>query len=538
MTYLPAGNQNLVFGFLIPPPGYNVEEFGRIAHEVEGVLAPYWENDGSLSESLRRPPWYAGEDPLPAIENFFYVAFGQTVFLGASSADENNVKPLVDLLQYSVSDLPGVFAFAAQRSLFERGVTSGNTIDLEIAGSELEEINAAAGALIGAILPELGMPRPEPSNFNLGGPEIRIHLDEARAADLGLSVSQLGFIVRAMVDGAIVSDFRDEGVTIDVKILPVVRSARFVDDIDDLPIYTPASPLAVPLASIARLEETTAPTEIRHIEEKRAVKLIITPPEGMELSRAMKILERRIIPPLREAGAIPPSVSTTLSGTADKLVSTREALQWNFLLAIVITYLLLASLFESFFFPVVILLSVPLAGVGGIVGLRIMHELTGHQMDLLTMLGFVILIGTVVNNAILIVHQALNNMRDHGKEPDEAIRESVRTRIRPIFMSTSTSVLGMVPLVVFPGAGSELYRGLGSVVIGGLIASTVFTLFVVPTFFSLLLSGRRFVGEKVVDGFLRERLGGGDSDGSRGKRETEPRPEPVSSREAQGEAGA
>jgi HAE1 family hydrophobic/amphiphilic exporter-1 len=195
----------------------------------------------------------------------------------------------------------------------------------------------------------------------------------------------------------------------------------------------------------------------------------------------------------------------------------------------------MSALFESFIFPIVILFSVPLAAVGGILGLRIIHELTGHQMDLLTMLGFVILVGTVVNNAILIVHQALNYMRDEGREPKRAIRESVRTRVRPIFMSTATSVLGMTPLVLFPGAGSELYRGLGSVVIGGLIASTIFTLFVVPTLFSLVLSGTRYLESlRWVPSLGGQRLGKRrpkhEREGEGGREDDEPdAPEPATS---------
>ena len=151
--------------------------------------------------------------------------------------------------------------------------------------------------------------------------------------------------------------------------------------------------------------------------------------------------------------------------------------------ALIVTYLLMAALFESFVYPFVIMISVPLAVVGGFAGLAIVHAWSladptksPQQLDVLTMLGFVILIGVVVNNAILLVHQAINFMQGLGESDDdhidplpplEAIRESVKTRIRPIFMSVLTSVGGMLPLVLFPGSGSEMYRGLGSVVVGG-----------------------------------------------------------------------
>jgi HAE1 family hydrophobic/amphiphilic exporter-1 len=154
----------------------------------------------------------------------------------------------------------------------------------------------------------------------------------------------------------------------------------------------------------------------------------------------------------------------------------------------------MASLFESFFYPFVIMFSVPLAAAGGFLGLWALNALiTTQPLDVLTMLGFILLVGIVVNNAILIVHQSLHLMRDEEMAPQEAIYEAVKNRVRPIFMSVSTSVFGMLPLVLFPGAGSELYRGLGSVVIGGLVVSTVFTLLLVPTLFSLVLDAKRAI---------------------------------------------
>jgi HAE1 family hydrophobic/amphiphilic exporter-1 len=177
-----------------------------------------------------------------------------------------------------------------------------------------------------------------------------------------------------------------------------------------------------------------------------------------------------------------------LSGTADDLTRTRKALQWNIILALVISYLLMSALFENFLYPLVIMFSVPLAAAGGFIGLLLVNLFIAYQaLDIVTMLGFVILVGIVVNNAILIVHQALNNMRDSNMAPREAIRESVRSRIRPIYMSSITSVFGMMPLVLTPGAGSEFYRGLGSVVVGGLLVSTIFTVFLVPALLSLVL---------------------------------------------------
>jgi len=149
---------------------------------------------------------------------------------------------------------------------------------------------------------------------------------------------------------------------------------------------------------------------------------------------------------------------------------------------------LMSALFENFFYPFIIMFSVPLATAGGFIGIFLVNRFIAYQpLDILTMLGFVILVGIVVNNAILIVHQTLNNMREGNMSSRDAIAESVRTRIRPIYMSTITTVCGIMPLVLFPGAGSEFYRGLGSVIVGGLLVSSVFTIFLIPALLSLTL---------------------------------------------------
>jgi HAE1 family hydrophobic/amphiphilic exporter-1 len=162
----------------------------------------------------------------------------------------------------------------------------------------------------------------------------------------------------------------------------------------------------------------------------------------------------------------------------------------DLLLAVVIVYLVMAVLFESFLYPLIIMLSVPLATAGGIGGLALLNLFTFQALDMLTLLGFVILIGIVVNNAILLVHQTLHHIRADGMTVADAIVEATRNRIRPIFMSTLTSVMGMMPLVVFPGAGSELYRGLGSVVLGGLSLSAVLTLAIVPPLLAIVAGAK------------------------------------------------
>ncbi|NQU03060.1 MAG: efflux RND transporter permease subunit, partial [Syntrophaceae bacterium] len=179
-------------------------------------------------------------------------------------------------------------------------------------------------------------------------------------------------------------------------------------------------------------------------------------------------------------------------GEADKLTQTRRALQWNFILAAIIIYLLMSGLFSNFVYPFIILFTLPLAAAGGFIGLKLVNMFVNPQpLDILTMLGFVILIGVVVNNAILIVHQSLNNIRLGGMDYREAVLEATRLRLRPIYMTTFTSIFGMLPLVISPGPGSEIYRGLGSVILGGLALSSIFVIFVIPSLLMFFIKMER-----------------------------------------------
>ena len=480
MGYLPEGNQNMVIGILIPPPGYSKEEFIKMGKKIEKKLLPYWKAELNSPEAKK-----LGD--IPPIKHFFYVARGQNVFMGLISKNVNVVKPLAGLVKKSTSDIPGVFSFSFQRSLFERGLAAGSSVDVEITGMDMESIKQTAGMLIMEITKIFGFPRPDPPNFNLGGQEIQFLPKEDKSAEFGLSVEDVGFIVQTAVDGVVIGDYWDKGDKIDLKLISSAESVKYLEDLDSIPVATPSGKL-VPLSSFVDKRRIESPTQINRIEERKAVKLVVSPPKDMELETAMTKLENDIIIPMRNKNMLPSNVDIVLAGTADKLKSTREALKWNFILALLITYLLMSSLFESFLYPIVIMFSVPLAAVGGFAGFNFVHKYTGMHLDIITMLGFILLIGTVVNGAILIVHQTLNFIRHHEMSSEDAIVESVKTRVRPIFMSMLTSIGGMAPLVLFPGAGSELYRGVGSVVIGGLAVSTVFTLFVVPTLFSLVLS--------------------------------------------------
>ncbi|MFQ5853578.1 MAG: efflux RND transporter permease subunit, partial [Candidatus Binatia bacterium] len=255
--------------------------------------------------------------------------------------------------------------------------------------------------------------------------------------------------------------------------------------INDLPIVTRSGRI-VPASSLADIRVTAGPTQIWHLNRTRYVTLSIRPSPKVPLETTIEKVRAEVVDVLKQEG-LPEGVKIRLSGAADNLTQTWNALQIDILVAVLIVFLVMAVVLESFFYPLIIMLSVPLATAGGVLGLYILNQFIYQPLDMLTMLGFIILIGTVVNNAILLVTYTLHNVRNEGMTPAAAILSSTRTRIRPIFMSTLTTVFGMMPLVVFPGAGSELYRGLGSVIIGGLSLSALLTLLIIPPLLSLLV---------------------------------------------------
>jgi hydrophobic/amphiphilic exporter-1 (mainly G- bacteria), HAE1 family len=486
VEYLPTGNRNLVFGILLPPAGYNLDELMAMGEHVEQELRPFWDVDPNSPE--------AAELEFPVIGDFFFVARGRQVFMGIRADDPARVSELIPLVQRVGSSLPGTFAVAKQSSLFEQGLTAGRTINVEIAGPDLERLWALGGQVMGKtrqLIPEAQI-RPVPGSPPKANPELHVVPKLMQASEMGVNSSDLGYTVNALIDGAYATDYYFEGDKIDLTIMGEGTYSSRSQNVRSLPIATPIGEL-VPLEALATVELNSGAEQINHRERDRAITVEVSPPTEMPLESAMQLIRSEIVGPMLESGQFEGGYRVNLAGTADKLQDTWNALSFNIFLALLITYLLMVALFESWLYPLVIILSVPIGAVGGILGLQALNLVYFQTLDVLTMLGFVILIGTVVNNPILIVHQSLNLVREEQLQPKEAILESVRTRIRPIFMTTTTTVLGLLPLVLFPGSGSELYRGLGSVVLGGLLVSTVVTLVLVPTLFSLAIDTKALI---------------------------------------------
>ncbi|NVJ53294.1 MAG: efflux RND transporter permease subunit [Campylobacteraceae bacterium] len=466
LDYLPQGNKNLIFNILITPPGLSYQErYDMGAYLMKGVEPHINKDVGNV----------------PGINRAFYVSFGDFNLFGATSVHEDRARDLIPMFAPLVNSLPSVFGVSLQSGVFEDGIGEGNVVNIDISGERIEDIASVGGQLYGATMQTIkgAQVRPVPS-VELLYPEVRLKPNQDALRALGLTSRDLGVTVDVLMDGRKIGDFEQEGKKkIDLILKASDKQIASPEDILASQIALPNASL-VPVSSLATTEFTTGISEIRHLDGKRTITLQVTPPQGMTVEESMQMIDG-MLKGMKAKNMIPPTVEVGMSGTADKLTETIGLLLGNFILALVIVYLLMSSLFGNFLYPIVIMFTVPLATAGGFIGLALTNAFIAPQtLDILTMLGFIILVGIVVNNAILIVHQSLNYIRTKGMEHKKAVIEATKTRVRPIYMSSMTSVFGMLPLVLIPGPGSEFYRGLGSVITGGLAFSTIFTIFVTP----------------------------------------------------------
>jgi len=460
--YLPTGNANLIFFFSGPIPGTRPEA-------LESAMKPVEE-------------WIRAQPETGRYFMVFASLFnGGGVILKPEHADGPGLDAYLGKFFPVCLTAPGTrFMVPIRQSLFR---DSGKQFTVEIRGPDLALLNATAADLQGKLGAWPGVqPFGVQNDFVLGRPELRVEPDANLAAEAGMSVQEVATVVETALAGRIVGTWGGSGRDVNVVALVPPERVRNPEDLARLPLVTPSGSVTQ-LGELARIERTTGPQSVNRLERERAITLTVTLEQDATLQAVLDDVSANLIAPtLRE---LPPGYDIGLGGSADKFTTTLNELTGSFWLAILITYLLLVALFRSWLQPVVIMVTVPLAMTGGLLGIALAHRwFHNASYDLLAMLGFIILAGIVVNNAILILHQS-NNLRERGIERRAALAEAARTRLRPIAMTVATTVFGMLPLALGSGAGAELYQGLAAVILGGLVVSTLFTLFFVPALVSL-----------------------------------------------------
>jgi len=473
--YLPEGEEPKVFATMIAPPGYNLTEMETIAGELNHELAPLVGADPSV--------FARGESRHPALATLSMNVSAGSLRVIAEPRRAAEVDALMSSLRARFLEYPGMRAFAARGSIISSNDGGTRSVNLDISGPDLASLYVAADAVYRKAesvfdSPQIGS---DPSSLSLDQPLVEIRPDWTRLAELGVAPGEFRFAVAALSDGAFVDEYFLGDDKIDIFLYSDAGNRQQIETLGRLPIHTRDGGV-VPLDAVATIRETVSSDVVRRVDGRRTVTLNVVPPRSLALETAVERAENELLPTLRSEGAIPSEVTIDISGAADQLDATRASLAGNFTVAIVLSYLLLVAVFGHWGYPLLILATVPLGLAGGLIGLVGLNLLPGMQQpfDMITMLGFLILLGTVVNNPILIVDRTRQNLRDGGMDVITAVREAARSRLRPIMMTTLTTVFGLAPLVLIPGAGTELYRGLGVVVLAGLVCSTVVTLSFLP----------------------------------------------------------
>ncbi|WP_299795619.1 efflux RND transporter permease subunit [uncultured Shewanella sp.] len=463
--FLPQARSDGIFAFFSLPPGSNVQTLEK---EVGDIIIE------------RLKPYY-DKEKAPYIKGYNFSMYAAFNVLFIYPEDPAQADEMIKLLNEEILiGLPDTQAFTNRGSLLQFGFNGGRAINIDLQGPDMEALMTSAGkgmklitdALPGAVV------RPLPG-LSMAQPELQLLPNERRLAQAGVDRSQIANAIRAYTSGLFVGEYFDGNERMDI----LLKGPKWQvpEQLSATPIYTRAAGIQT-IGELASIKRTVGPTQLQRVNGKRSVSLLIFPPADMSLDEALEIIDEKAVADLK--ASLPANSSLKFRGSADKLDQTIKDMGANFLLAVVILFLLMSAMFKSAKDSLLVLLSMPLAICGGVISLRLLNLFSFQSLDLLTMIGFIILLGLVVNNAILLVDQTRQGVRD-GLNIDDAIYQAVATRARPVYMSTLTSIFGMLPLMLVPGVGSEIYRGLAAVIVGGMTFSALFTLILMPSLLRL-----------------------------------------------------
>jgi len=465
LDYLPPVKRDAIDGFIQTPPGTNIDTIER------EFVQPF---------AARLAPYMAGEKQ-PALKNYYVLSgpFGSSI--GVRPLDPDNIDELGRLINEEILvGFPDTQAFARQGNLFG-GFGDGRNIDFQLQATDFPALLAAARTAEKLIQEK--MPGAQVQAFQgleMAEPELRLSPDDRRLNEVGWSRGDIGTVVRALGDGMFVGEYFDGERRLDM----ILRASKWdsPEALAETPIATPAGNV-LPLGELVQVESTVGTGGLRRVDGHRTIGLNVSPPKELSLGQAVELLKRDVEPQIR--AALPADGAVHYEGNAGSLREALANMAQNLAIALMALFLLLAALFRSAKDSLYVILTIPLASFGGVLALVLLRLVTAQTLDLLTMVGFVVLMGLVVNNAILLVDQARSEMRD-GAPVRAAVQSALATRTRPILLTTLTTLFGMLPLVFVPGPGSVLYRGLGTVLVGGMAVNSVFTLVLLPTLLRLM----------------------------------------------------
>ena len=471
LDYLPPVKRAAIDSFFDFPPGMSPEAVNReLLPTILERMRPYM--DGRLE---------------PHLKNWYILTWPGGGTIGARVIDERRIGELEALVRDKITvGLPDTRVFTVEGDLFGGVGGSARSVGIHLQSEDTAALNRVA--LEGRTLLEKLFPGapiqsfPNPEDVAL---ELHAEPDDRRIAEVGWDRATLGTVVRSVGEGAWLGEYFDGKSRLPI----ILRSSEGTtpEELANAPLMTPAG-LVVRLGDLVRLSTALGPPAIRRLNHRRVVTLTIDPPATLSLEKVLHTIDTQVLPQLKTH--LPADGSMRLAGSADSLSETLGTMSRVFALAIVVLLLLMTVLFRSLRDSVIVLLTVPLALVGGVVGLRLLDLVKFQALDLLSMIGFVMMIGVIINHAILLV-AAVRSVEREGASLEESIRAGLKQRLRAILASTLTGALGALPMAVNPGPGSVIYRGLAAVNIGGVVISLAFSLVLIPALMRLTARAHR-----------------------------------------------
>ncbi len=459
--FLPSASADATQSFFNVPPGVTLDVFEK---EIAGVIV----------ERLRP---HMEHKEKPYIKGYNLSMFGNFNILYLYPQEPDEVEQFLALLRGPLlSGIPDTQTFVSRASLLGIGFNGGRTINVNLQGPDIARLMDAARIglpKINELIPGATV-RPVPS-LSLAEPELQLEPDDRRITQAGLDQRTVATAVRAMTGGLFIGEYFDGNDRLDM--LLKAGQWRTPEELAAMPLSTPLAGIQT-IGELTKIRRAVGPTQLQRIDGQRTISLQVLPPETMTVEEALDILREQAGPVLQDA--LPAGYSVHYRGSADRLEAALADMLKNFVLAIIILFLVMAAIFRSPRDSLLVLMVMPLALAGGVGALALLNLVTYQSLDLLTMIGFIILLGLVVNNAILLVSQTRDGETE-GLSRRDAVEQAVRVRARPVYMSTLTSIFGMLPLALLPGVGSDIYRGLAIVIVGGMIISMFFTLILMPS---------------------------------------------------------
>ncbi|MDZ4350658.1 MAG: efflux RND transporter permease subunit [Xanthomonadaceae bacterium] len=460
----PPEDRGSYFASVSGPEGAGFDYTVKQMQEVERRLMAHTGEDGPLDLVISRVPggFGAGED----------MHTGTVIALLKPWTERSqSTSDAVQLARQDLADIPGIRAFPVARSGLVR--SGGSPVQVVLGGPDYQEIQAWRDRLMARMEQNPGLFAID-SDYKETRPQIRVQLDSSRAADLGVSVNDVGRTLETMMGSRRVTTFIDDGEEYDVILQARDENRASPADLNNLYVRARGGEL-VPLSNVVTLSELAEPGRLNRFNRLRAITVSANLAPGYSLGEALTWVDQVV------RSELPQTAQIDYKGESREYIQSGSAVLFTFVMALLVVYLVLAAQFESFLHPVTIMLTVPLAVLGALLGLAV----TGSTLNLFSQIGIVMLVGLAAKNGILIVEFA-NQRRDAGLPVLAAILDASETRLRPILMTSLATMMGVLPLIIASGPGSASRSAVGVVVFFGVALSTFLSLFVVPSFYALL----------------------------------------------------